>query len=114
MMEFDHLIKENGPVRGVKVEGEKAEVDLSSDIDMNCSPIVREVLMELMLKQIPEIGIRLDNVSYMDSSGLATLVEALQKVKKYNGRLVLYNPQKRVQSVFEIAKLNQIFDIRKT
>jgi len=48
----------------------------------------------------------------MDSSGLATLVEAQQRVKRYSGQLILFGLQQRVRSVFEIAKLTEIFDIR--
>ena len=46
---------------------------------------------------------------YIDSSGVATLVEALQIVNRYGGRLVLVGMTARVRGVFEIARLDTVF-----
>jgi anti-sigma B factor antagonist len=109
MQEFEN---ENGPVKRIELEGEKATVTLMNDIDMDCSPEVREALQELIRRKIPLIYIDLQQVPHMDSSGLATLIEALQRIKRYKGKLILYGLQSRVRSVFEIAKLTDIFEIQ--
>lgn len=111
-MNVSDYINEAGPVRNIELKKDSAVVRLCKDIDMDCSPDVRVVLMELTARKIPKIGIDLSAVPHMDSSGLATLVEALQRMKKYNGQLVLFGLQPRVQSVFEIAKLTEIFTIQ--
>ena len=54
----------------------------------------------------------LSQVDYMDSSGVATLVEALQQCRTRQTALVLSGLQARVRSVFEIAKLDSVFTIR--
>jgi anti-sigma B factor antagonist len=105
---------ENGPVKRIEVEGDKATVTLLNDIDMDCSPEVRVALQELIKRKVPLIHIDLREVPHMDSSGLATLIEARQRIKRYKGRLILYGLQSRVQSVFEIAKLTDIFEIQKS
>ena len=55
--------------------------------------------------------IALDNVPYMDSSGVATFVEAMQLARNSGSRLVLCGLQDRVRSVFEIARLDMVFTI---
>jgi anti-sigma B factor antagonist len=111
-MNYSEYTNEAGPVRQMEMEGDRAVVRLLNDIDMDCSPDVRAVLLDLTERKIPKIAIDLSGVPHMDSSGLATLVEALQRVKKYNGKLVLFGLQPRVKSVFEIAKLTDIFAIK--
>ncbi len=111
-MNLQDYENENGPVKRIEIDGEKATVTLSNDIDMDCSPDVRVALQALIQRKIPVIHIDLREVPHMDSSGLATLIEALQRIKRYKGKLVLYGLQNRVKSVFEIAKLTDIFEIK--
>jgi len=47
----------------------------------------------------------------VDSSGLATLVEVLKNMRSYGGRLRLVNPSSKIRSLFEITKLEKLFDI---
>jgi anti-sigma B factor antagonist len=67
--------------------------------------------MRLAADQPALLIVNLSAVQYMDSSGVATLVQALQQVKRYNGRLVLVGPNERVRSIFQIARLDSIFEI---
>jgi len=110
-MNLRDFINETGPVKSVDLKVDRAEVKLLNDIDMNCSPYVRTVMVELTSRKVPMIRVDLTDVPHMDSSGLATLVEALQRVKRYNGNLVIFGLQQRVRSVFEIAKLTELFTI---
>jgi len=50
-------------------------------------------------------------VPYMDSSGVATLVEAMQTARRTGGRLILCSMQAKVRSIFEIARLDTVFTI---
>jgi anti-sigma B factor antagonist len=47
----------------------------------------------------------------MDSSGVATLVEAMQVARRCDSRLVLCGLQEKVRSIFEIARLDMVFSI---
>ena len=86
-------------------------VSVAGDIDYNCSPTLRMGLKQ-QLDQNPErLIIDLADVSYMDSSGVATLVEALQMQTKRQKKLVLCNLQDRVRGIFEIARLDMVFTI---
>ncbi len=82
------------------------------DIDLSCSPDLRSVLAEV---QKPSPGMRLivdlQEVPYMDSSGVATLVEAMQVARRGSGQIVLCNLNDRVRSILEIARLDMVFTI---
>jgi len=102
----------DGPVKQVRKLEDATVVTLTGEIDMYCSREVRQVLLEATGEKTPAIVVDVREVPHMDSSGVATLVEALQRVKRYDGRLVLVGLQERVKSVFEIAKLTDLFEIK--
>ena len=86
-------------------------VEVSGEVDFHSSPDLREKLGKVADSQAEKVVINLKNVSYIDSSGLATFVEALQKIKRYKGKFVLAELAPAVRSVFEIAKLDTIFSL---
>ena len=95
-------------------QGDVQVLELSGELDYHSSPELREKLNELTAKQAPKILMDLSSVDYMDSSGIATFVEAFQKTKRYQGRLILAELTGTVRGVFEIAKLDSIFEIATT
>ena len=100
----------------MKIETKKSGPDLEileldGDLDFHSSPEVRSALSKLAEKQTKKILIDLAKVSYIDSSGLATFVELFQKLKRSGGKLILFNLNPTVRSVFEIAKLDSIFHL---
>lgn len=109
---FEHRGDPGGPVKQVRDFGKATVVWLTGDVDLYRSPEVRAALMEVTGRRAPVLIVDLTDVPHMDSSGVATLVEALQRIKRYAGRLVLVGLQERVQSVFEIAKLTELFEIK--
>jgi len=98
----------------VTSRGDIHVLELSGELDYHSSPELREKLTELTAKQAPKILVNLSGVEYMDSSGIATFVEAFQKTKRYQGRLILAALTATVRGVFEIAKLDSIFEIAPT
>lgn len=95
-------------------QGDIQVLELSGELDYHSSPELREKLTELTVKQSAKILVNLGGVDYMDSSGIATFVEAFQKAKRYQGRLILAALTPTVRGVFEIAKLDSIFEIAPT
>ena len=95
-------------------QGDIQILELSGELDYHSSPDLREKLTELTAKQSPKILVNLGGVDYMDSSGIATFVEAFQKTKRYKGRLILAALTDTVRGVFEIAKLDSIFELAPT
>lgn len=86
-----------------------AVVSPRGDVDMSASPVLRESLRTLTAERQPRIVVDLAGVAYMDSSGVATLVEAMKNIRGRRGTLVLCNMSERVRGIFEIARLDQYF-----
>ncbi len=87
---------------------------LKGDVDMNSSPDVRGAFGEVFLqgrKSTKAFFIDLSQVRYMDSSGIATLVEAMQNCMKQGSRLRLVGLSPAVRDVFELARLASVFEI---
>ena len=84
-------------------------VTLQGDLDFHSSPDLREKFIELADHQASKILVDFKKVDYVDSSGLAAFVELFQRMKRYNGQLVLFNLSQGVRDIFEIAKLHSIF-----
>ncbi len=86
-------------------------VSPSGEIDLNASPLLRQELKRVHTSRPQRLVVNLDAVPYMDSSGVATLVEAMQMARKNSTRLVLCGMQDKVRSIFEIARLDTVFTI---
>ena len=86
-------------------------VHVKGDIDFSRSPELRQSLIGVLRGGLDRLIIDLGGVSYMDSSGVAVLVEMLQTQRKRNQKLVLCNMQPKVKGIFEIARLHMVFTI---
>ena len=84
---------------------------LEGEIDLHVSPRVSESLRAMLDKKPKRIVVDLSKVSYIDSSGLAVLIEAMQNVEDYGGRFFLAGLQENVKPIFDIARLDQVFVI---
>ena len=84
---------------------------LEGEVDLNDSPAIKARLAELLAGKPPRVFIDLGGVSYIDSSGLAALIEAMQRIQAYGGALALYGIHSNVQNVFQISRLDQVFRI---
>ncbi|MBN1999401.1 STAS domain-containing protein [candidate division KSB1 bacterium] len=93
---------------------ETAFITISGEVDLYSSPRVREQILAVTKKKMPLIVINLEMVTYMDSSGVATLIEGLQLCNKYKGRFILVGLKDNVREVFELSRLDRIFQIRET
>jgi anti-sigma B factor antagonist len=84
---------------------------LAGEIDLHESPRVKEKLDPLIEQKLPRVLIDLTGVSYIDSSGIAVLIDAMQRIHAHGGQLALFGMRENVRGVFEIARLDQIFRI---
>jgi len=84
---------------------------IEGEIDINSSPGIKKSFDKVLSSKAPKIIVNLSKVTYVDSSGLATLVEILKNMRSYGGRLRLTNLSSKVKSLFEITKLEKLFEI---
>jgi anti-sigma B factor antagonist len=84
---------------------------LEGEIDLHVSPRVAVSLGQITQAKPDHVVVDLSQVSYIDSSGLAVLIEAMQNTTEYGGKFTLSGLQENVRSIFEIARLDQVFRI---
>jgi anti-sigma B factor antagonist len=104
----------NSIVQSIRHQDQVVIIDLAGEIDLHRATGLRGSLLEVMQKKPAVTVINLSRVEFMDSSGLATLIEALQLSRRFKGELKLVGIQQRVRSIFEIARLDSIFHIYDT
>ena len=83
----------------------------SGDIDLSRAPAFRTHIAGVFQDSPTRVVIDLSGVPYMDSSGVATLVEGMQLASRAGAKFVLIGLQERVRSIFEIARLDTVFTI---
>jgi anti-sigma B factor antagonist len=95
------------------VETEALIIAFTGDVDLEHSPRAREVLLE-GLEQGKSIFVDLSGVTYIDSSGVASLVEAFQRAKGQGSEFALVAVNPAALRVFELARLDKVFVIHES
>jgi anti-sigma B factor antagonist len=95
----------------ITVDGKTHLFTIAGDVDLKSSPRLREKLREAIKAGAKAILLDMSQCPYIDSSGIATLVEALQGLKGAGGKLAIAGASQRVKDIFEIAHLDGIFAI---
>jgi anti-sigma B factor antagonist len=85
-------------------------VRLTGDVDLSCSPEVRRLLLEQLGAASPTL-VDMSAVTYIDSSGIASLVEAYQAARKKHLEFGLVAVSDAARSVLELARLDKVFRI---
>jgi anti-sigma B factor antagonist len=87
----------------------KNVLPLEGEIDLHVSPRISEKLGEMIKLKPSRVVIDLARVTYIDSSGLAILISAMQDVEEYGGRFAIAGLQENVRTIFETARLDKVF-----
>ncbi|MCP4186216.1 MAG: STAS domain-containing protein [Gammaproteobacteria bacterium] len=85
-------------------------VHLEGDVDLSTSPEVRKLMLDCLRKK-PQLLIDLSQVSYIDSSGVASLVEGYQLSKSQGSEFALIGVSEAARSVLQLARLDKVFPI---
>jgi anti-sigma B factor antagonist len=88
-------------------------VGFSGDVDLQSSPEARKILLECVARKMPVL-VDLSRVDYIDSSGIASLVESLQTARKSGGNLFIVSASEAALKVLELARLDKVFTICNT
>ena len=91
-------------VRGYSV------IELTGDVDLSCSPEARATILKC-LKSKQSVLVDLSAVTYIDSSGVASLVEGYQTAKKAKLQFGLVGVSEAAMSVLQLARLDRVFPI---
>jgi anti-sigma B factor antagonist len=93
---------------------EKRSMDviaLAGEIDLAIAPAIRAELAPLLDAQPPLLLVDMSGVGFIDSSGIALLVEAFQRQQEHGGRFGLFGLRDNVLDVFQITSLDQILGV---
>jgi anti-sigma B factor antagonist len=85
-------------------------VAFTGEVDLESSPAAREVLLKC-LESTSKVIVDLSEVTYIDSSGVASLVEALQAAKKNGSQFSLAATSEPTRRVLELARLDKVFTL---
>ena len=86
--------------------------DVSGDIDFANSPEVRQsVLRELREIRTSRVVVNLSQVRYIDSSGVASLIEGLKAARDLGSRFILIGLSTSAREVLQLSRLTKVFEI---
>ena len=92
-------------------EGDVGVMELRGTLDLYTAPSLKKQLNNYIDKhQSPKCLIDLNEVEYMDSSGLGVIIYSNNNVKKLKGALGIVNINDSVKKVFELTKLHSFFN----
>jgi anti-sigma B factor antagonist len=92
--------------------GDQTLLRVEGEVDLYSSPELRTAVLKAVPKAGAGVGVHLGGVSYMDSSGVATLVEGLRSAREHGKGFVLVAPSEAVMKVLELARLDSVFEVR--
>jgi anti-sigma B factor antagonist len=80
-------------------------VDVAGEVDLYNAFKLKEVVARMMQKDVRNMVVNLENVTYIDSSGVGALISIYSTVKKVNGAIWIANVHGPVKRVIEFTKL---------
>jgi len=92
-------------------EGEYRVVRLGGEVDLSWSQTVRRAVLDA-LAESSKVAVNLAGVSYIDSSGIAALVEGFQQARSRGQSFVLVECSPQVLAVLKLARLDKVFALR--
>ena len=99
----------------IKRDGDCSIVYITGDVDLYSSPQLRDAVLDLFRKREQQrVILNLTDVPYVDSSGIASLVEALQEAKRVGARLILVGLNDGPRHVLELTRLLGVFEVAET
>lgn len=94
-------------------EGQSSILKLSGEMNAYTAPRLKEHLLNL-IEDNQEVQVDMQQVNYMDSTGLGVFISALKTSKEANKTFKLVNLQENVYRLFNITGLNEVIDIENT
>jgi anti-sigma B factor antagonist len=91
--------------------GEARVLSLRGEIDVYTAPRLRQAIVDLVEEGVHDIVVDMEQVDFLDSTGLGVLVEGLKRVRSDQGDLAIVATQDKILKIFDITGLNKAFHI---
>ena len=101
-MELDIRTEHNGDVCEIRLDGE---------IDVYTAPRLKEQIVALIEGGCSNVIVDLQNVAFIDSSGLGVLVSALRRARERDGAVRIVCTRENILKIFRITGLDKVFPI---
>jgi anti-sigma B factor antagonist len=98
----------------IRKNGENYIIDVNGEMDLYNSYKLKELVMKMLEKKVTRFIINLENVDYIDSSGIGALIYICSTIRKLYLKLVITNIHGSVKKVIELTKLMGYFPITPT
>ena len=95
----------------VRTEGEYTVIALKGEVDLHCSPQAREQILKYLGDNC-HVMVDLSGVEYIDSSGIASLIEGYQLAKRGKLQFSLVGVSEPAMQVLKLARLDKVLPIR--
>lgn len=95
----------------IKEDGNKYTVQLRGEIDVYTAPALREKLIPLTEQAGNNIKVDLEEISYLDSTGLGAFIHAYKSSKQHNSEIEIIHVKDRVFRLFQVTGLNDIMEV---
>jgi anti-sigma B factor antagonist len=94
-----------------RTQGDHTVLEVGGEIDVYTAPQLRERLIELVEGGGRHIVVDMEQVEFLDSTGLGVLVGGLKRARAQDGSLGLVCAQERILKIFRITGLEKVFGI---
>lgn len=98
-------------------ESKEGQVDvfhLEDEIDLHYAPALRALFQAKANQRCPALVVDLSGVPFIDSTGIAVLLEYLRDASNFGGKFCIAAPTDHVRHVFEIVRLHEALPIFKS
>jgi anti-sigma B factor antagonist len=95
-------------------EGDSTVVRIQGEIDLYTAPELRDYLVDLVRSGHHHVIVDMEDVEFIDSTGLSVLVNLLKRIRTHDGSLRLVCTHERITRLFRITVLPKAFPIHDT
>jgi anti-sigma B factor antagonist len=84
---------------------------LTGRLDAAAAPQLSKAIEKVLLISPSNLVVNMQEVSFIDSTGLSALVQGMKRCRERQGNLLICGLQQTVRIIFELTRLNKAFDI---
>jgi len=95
----------------VSGDNSRCEVRLLGELDMSTAPHLRDELVRVSTEGAQLVTVDLADLTFIDSTGLSVLINALKRLRQQGGDMALRSPTPSTRRVLEITGLTEVFAI---
>ena len=92
-----------------QTEGGVTVVAPTGRLDVAGAPALKDAINDLDKNGPPKVVLDMEGISFVDSTGLGSVIAALKQIRKQQGELRLAAPNQQVRVVLELTTLDKVF-----